>query len=143
VSHVQIVSPRPNPAAGSATYFRKCSYVGYDILKSYSGLAISLDVARMKQVSFKVMGSALELEIARLMVDALNLGDIKPEAIDPLAPLFREGLGLDSIDALELSLAISRRYGVQLRSDDQDNLRIFANLRSLSQYVAQQIADRR
>jgi acyl carrier protein len=97
----------------------------------------------MKQVSFKVMGSALELEIARLMVDALNLGDIKPEAIDPLAPLFREGLGLDSIDALELSLAISRRYGVQLRSDDQDNLRIFANLRSLSQYVAQRIADKR
>ena len=97
----------------------------------------------MKQVSFKVMGSALELEIARLMVDALNLGDIKPEAIDPLAPLFREGLGLDSIDALELSLAISRRYGVQLRSDDQDNLLIFTNLRSLSQYVAQQIADKR
>lgn len=96
----------------------------------------------MKQVSFKVMGSALELEIARLMVDALNLGDIKPETIDPLAPLFREGLGLDSIDVLELSLAISRRYGVQLRSDDQDNLRIFANLRSLSQYVAQQIADK-
>lgn len=51
--------------------------------------------------------------------------------------------GAGSIDALELSLAISRRYGVQLRSDDQDNLRIFANLRSLSQYVAQQIADKR
>jgi acyl carrier protein len=76
-----------------------------------------------------------ELELARLIVVALNLEDVKPEEIDPEAPLYGEGLGLDSIDVLEMSLAISKAYGVQLRSDDPDNDKIFRSLRSLSAYV--------
>ncbi|MGH8680499.1 MAG: phosphopantetheine-binding protein [Burkholderiales bacterium] len=76
-----------------------------------------------------------ELELARLVVTALNLEDLKPEEIDPEAPLYGGGLGLDSIDILEMSLAISKAYGVQLRSDDPDNDKIFRSLRSLSAYV--------
>jgi acyl carrier protein len=79
--------------------------------------------------------SADELELARLLVTALNLEDLKPDEIDPEAPLYGEGLGLDSIDILEMSLAISKAYGVQLRSDDPDNDKIFRSLRSLSAYV--------
>ena len=79
--------------------------------------------------------SADELELARLIVVALNLEDLKPDEIDPEAPLYGEGLGLDSIDILEMSLAISKAYGVQLRSDDPDNDKIFRSLRSLSAYV--------
>lgn len=77
----------------------------------------------------------LEKELAQLIVDALNLEDIKAEDIDPEDALFGEGLGLDSIDALELAMAISKKYGVKLRSDDKDNTEIFKSLRSLSQYV--------
>ena len=76
----------------------------------------------------------LESELARLIVSALTL-DTAPEAIDPAAPLFGDGLGLDSIDALELSLAIGKAYGVQLRSDDARNHQIFASLRALAAYV--------
>ena len=75
-----------------------------------------------------------ELELAQLMVTALNL-EINASEIDPVAPLYREGLGLDSIDILELSLAISKAYGVKLRSDDENNTRIFSSLRSLSSHV--------
>ncbi|WP_188903046.1 phosphopantetheine-binding protein [Caldovatus sediminis] len=76
----------------------------------------------------------LEAELARLIVEALHL-ETAPEEIDPEAPLFNEGLGLDSIDALEIALAISRRYGFQLRSDDERNHRIFASLRALAAHV--------
>jgi acyl carrier protein len=80
---------------------------------------------------------ALESEVAELMVDALNL-EIASAEIDPTEPLFtEEGLGLDSIDALELALAISTHYGFQLRSDDNENYRVFANLRSLSEHIEQ------
>ena len=79
--------------------------------------------------------SPLESEVSRLIVDTLNLDDVMPEEIDPDAPLFGEGLGLDSIDALELALAVSTNYGFQLRSDDSENTRIFASLRSLSQHI--------
>jgi len=75
-----------------------------------------------------------ELELAQLMVTALNL-EINASEIDPVAPLYREGLGLDSIDILELSLAISKAYGVKLRSDDENNTRIFSSLRSLSSHI--------
>lgn len=78
-----------------------------------------------------------ELEVARLLVETLHLEGIAPEEIEPEAPLFGEGLGLDSIDALELALAIAKTYGFQLRSDDQQNRRIFASLRALSQHIAQ------
>lgn len=79
--------------------------------------------------------SELELEVAHTIVDALNLDDVRAEDIDPEEPLFRDGLGLDSIDALEIALAISMKYGFQIRSDDNDTSRIFASLRSLSQHV--------
>lgn len=74
--------------------------------------------------------SPLEAEVAGLIVQTLNL-KVDPGTIDPCAPLFGEGLGLDSIDALELALAIAQRYGYQLRSDDPDNVKIFSSLRSL------------
>jgi acyl carrier protein len=79
--------------------------------------------------------SALEVEVAHVIVDALNLEDVRAEDIDSEEPLFRDGLGLDSIDALEIALAISTKYGFQIRSGDDDNSRIFTSLRSLSQHV--------
>jgi len=81
--------------------------------------------------------TAEETELATLLVESLNLEDVAPEAIDPEAPLFNAGLGLDSIDALELALAISKRYGFQLRSDNDENRRIFASLRALTEHVQQ------
>jgi len=72
-----------------------------------------------------------EAELARLIVKTLNL-DIPGSEIDPEAPLFGDGLGLDSIDVLEIALAISQTYGVQLRSDDENNAQIFQSLRSLN-----------
>jgi acyl carrier protein len=77
----------------------------------------------------------LQREVAALLVEALNL-DIAAESIDPAAPLYGEGLGLDSIDILEIALVISQRYGFQLRSDDQDNARIFTSLASLADHIA-------
>lgn len=82
-----------------------------------------------------------ERELADLLVESLNLEDVAAADIDPEAPLFNSGLGLDSIDALELSLAISKRYGFQLRSDNDDNQRIFASLRALSEHIQQHKAD--
>lgn len=79
--------------------------------------------------------TAEERELAQLLVESLNLEEVDPDQIDPDAPLFNTGLGLDSIDALELALAIGKTYGVQLRSDDDDNQRIFASLRALSAHV--------
>lgn len=78
--------------------------------------------------------STLELELAQLFVDALNL-ETTAEAIDPQAPLFGDGLGLDSIDILEIALVVSKRYGLQLRADDKNNLRIFSSLRSLAGHI--------
>ncbi|SHM49433.1 phosphopantetheine-binding protein [Rhizobacter sp. OV335] len=74
-------------------------------------------------------------EVGTLLVESLNL-EIAPGAIDPDAPLYGEGLGLDSIDILELALVVSKRYGFQLRSGDEDNLRIFSSLRSLAGHIA-------
>ncbi len=76
-----------------------------------------------------------ERELADLLVESLNLDGVDAAGIDPEAPLFNAGLGLDSIDALELALAISKQYGFQLRSDNDDNRRIFASLRALSEHV--------
>jgi acyl carrier protein len=76
-----------------------------------------------------------ERELAELIINAVNLEGVAPGDVDPEAPLFGAGLGLDSIDALELALEISKQYGFQLRSDDEENRRIFASLRSLSDYI--------
>jgi acyl carrier protein len=78
--------------------------------------------------------AALELEVAQLIVSALNL-ETPGQEIDPQAPLYGEGLGLDSIDILEIALVVSKRYGFELRSDDENNQRIFGSLRSLSQHI--------
>ncbi|MEW6703972.1 MAG: phosphopantetheine-binding protein [Pseudomonadota bacterium] len=77
----------------------------------------------------------LEQELADVLVKALNL-EVAPSEIDPTAPLYGEGLGLDSIDILELALEVSQRYGFNLRSDDENNVRIFSSLRSLAAHVA-------
>ena len=76
-----------------------------------------------------------ENEMARLIVEALNIDDMEAEAIAPEAPLFGDGLGLDSIDALELSLEIANRYGVHLSADDENNPVIFQSLRALTAHV--------
>jgi acyl carrier protein len=78
--------------------------------------------------------AALQSEIAQLMVDALNL-DLQAADIDPDAPLYGQGLGLDSIDILEVALVVSKRYGLQLKADSADNHRIFSSLRNLTDYV--------
>lgn len=75
-----------------------------------------------------------ERELAELIVAALNL-EIGADEIDPQAPLYREGLGLDSIDILEIALAVSKKYGFQLRSDDSDNVKTFSSLRNLNEHV--------
>ncbi|MDZ7805011.1 phosphopantetheine-binding protein [Thiohalophilus sp.] len=76
-----------------------------------------------------------ENEIAGLIIESLNLEDMEVEDINPEEPLFNEGLGLDSIDALELSVALSRKYGINLRADNPDIQNIFSSLRMLASYV--------
>ena len=76
-----------------------------------------------------------ELNMANVLVDALNLEDIEPEEINPEEPLFEGGLELDSIDALEIAVAISQAYGVKLKAEDESTREAFATLRSLTQYV--------
>lgn len=78
--------------------------------------------------------SASERALAAMIVSVLQL-EVEPAAIEPEARLFVDGLGLDSIDALELALAISRAHGFELRSDDQRNQQIFASLRSLAAHI--------
>ena len=78
---------------------------------------------------------ALVQELAQEMVQALNL-DVTADEIDPKAPLYGDGLGLDSIDILEVALVVSRKYGFQLRANDEGNVRIFSSLESLARHVA-------
>lgn len=85
--------------------------------------------------------SSNEREVAELIIDALNLEDVTPEEIDPAAPLFGDGLGLDSIDVLELAMAISKRYGFQLRSDNPNNKQIFSSLCALTDYIQEHRQD--
>ncbi len=77
-----------------------------------------------------------EIEVAQLIVTTLNL-DMAPSAIDPTAALYEEGLGLDSIDILEVALAVSKAFGVKLQADDTNNVTIFRSLRSLNDYIRQ------
>jgi acyl carrier protein len=79
--------------------------------------------------------SDFEREIAQLIVTSLNL-DVLPDQIAPLDPLYGDGLGLDSIDVLEVVLAVSKQYGFQMRSDEPDNANIFSSLRSLAAHIA-------
>lgn len=79
-----------------------------------------------------------EKEVAELILESLNLEDISASDIDPEAALFNEGLGLDSIDALELAMAITQKYGFQLKSDDSNNAKIFSSLRNLTNHIEAQ-----
>lgn len=81
--------------------------------------------------------SDFEKEVAELIVEVLNLEDVEADDIEPDAPLFGDGLALDSIDALELALAITQKYSVQLKADDANVKEVFSSLRSLSAYVAE------
>lgn len=78
----------------------------------------------------------LQHEVASLIVEALNL-DVAPGDINPEDPLYGDGLGLDSIDILEVALVVSKRYGLQLRADSEDNHRIFSSLRHLVEYISE------
>lgn len=81
--------------------------------------------------------AALMLEVAELVVSSLNLETAAAD-IQPDEPLYGDGLGLDSIDILEIALVVSKRFGLQLRADHEDNTAIFQSLRSLSDHIAQQ-----
>jgi len=78
--------------------------------------------------------ASLEREIAAMIVSGLNL-EIAPDQIQPEDALYGDGLGLDSIDILEVALLISKRFGIQLKADSEDNFRIFGSLRSLTNYI--------
>ena len=80
----------------------------------------------------------LENDLKRLIVEALLLEDVTVEQIDRDMPLFGEGLGLDSIDALELGMAIHRKYGVEIKADDERNQHVFRSVRSLAEFVGNQ-----
>ena len=80
-----------------------------------------------------------EAEVAELIVSALNL-EVEPRDIKPEAPLFYDGLGLDSIDALEMAMELSKKYGIEVRSDSSDNGEIFSSLRSLTNHVMERRA---
>lgn len=79
---------------------------------------------------------ALLREIAGLIVTALNL-EVAADEIDPKAPLYKEGLGLDSIDILEVALVVSKKYGFKLKEDDQENVKVFRSLENLAAHVAE------
>lgn len=90
----------------------------------------------MTDSSRKNADQALVDELANLIVDALNL-EVGASDIDADAPLFGQGLGLDSIDILEIAMMVSKRYGFALRSDDENNTQIFSSLRHLAQHIAE------
>jgi acyl carrier protein len=80
----------------------------------------------------------LEQDIARLIIDTLNLEHLTPADIPPRQPLFGQGLGLDSVDALELALALQKTYGVRIESDVKDARQHFASVASLAAFIADQ-----
>lgn len=80
--------------------------------------------------------TALERDVAAMIVSALNL-EVSPEDIQPEAALYGEGLGLDSIDILEIALVVSKSFGIQLKADSDDNFQIFSSLRSLTAYIVE------
>ncbi|MES2935557.1 MAG: phosphopantetheine-binding protein [Pseudomonadota bacterium] len=80
---------------------------------------------------------ALEQEITMMIIEVLNLEDHKPEDIDPAAALFGDGLGLDSIDALELGLALQKRYSISMSADSAETRSHFASVRSLAKFVSE------
>jgi len=88
-----------------------------------------------KQEPIAASAADFQREIAELMIESLNL-EVTADQIAPDAALYGEGLGLDSIDVLEVALVVSKRYGLQLRADSADNRHIFSSLRSLANHIA-------
>lgn len=86
----------------------------------------------------KAPPAALVREIKELIIEALMLQDMTPEDIDEQAPLLVEGLGLDSIDVLEMAMAINKRYGVKTKADDAQNRHIFASVHNLATFIHEQ-----
>lgn len=82
------------------------------------------------------MSDELRHEVKQLIVEALLLEEVRPEEIVDDAPLFGEGLGLDSIDALELAIAVDRRYGVKIEAEDERNREIFRSVATLAAHIA-------
>jgi acyl carrier protein len=95
---------------------------------------MSDNVTQLRQPASPAQVAELTGEVSGLIVEALNL-DIAPAEINPDQPLYGEGLGLDSIDILEIALVVSKQYGVQLRADSKENERIFGSLRHLVDYI--------
>ena len=95
------------------------------------------DNASLLQQSAPQPETGLQQELATLLVQSLNL-DVVAAEIDPDVPLYGTGLGLDSIDILEVALIVSKQYGVQLRADAEENQQIFRSLRHLAEYIAAQ-----
>ena len=93
------------------------------------------DKASLMQKPAPLTEVGLQRQLAALFVQALNL-EVQPQDIDPDAPLYGEGLGLDSIDILEVALLVSKQYGIQLRADSQENQQIFRSLWHLAKYIA-------
>jgi len=86
------------------------------------------------------MSENLEKQLKEVIVESLMLEDVKPEEIDSEEALFVDGLGLDSIDALELAIAIDKKFGVRIKPDDEDTRKVFASVRSLAGYLESQLA---
>jgi acyl carrier protein len=86
------------------------------------------------------MTNDLEKQIKEVIVESLMLEDVRPEEIDSDEALFVEGLGLDSIDALELAIAIDKKFGVRIKPDDEDTRKVFKNVKSLAEFVSAQMA---
>jgi acyl carrier protein len=93
------------------------------------------DKASLMQQPAPLTDVGLQREIAALFVQALNL-EVQPQDIDPEAPLYGEGLGLDSIDILEVALIVSKQYGIHLRADASENQQTFRSLRHLAEFIA-------
>jgi acyl carrier protein len=93
------------------------------------------DKASLMQTPAPLPSIGLQRELATLFVQALNL-EVEPQDIDPEGPLYGEGLGLDSIDILEVALIVSKQYGIQLRADSHENQQTFRSLRHLAEYIA-------
>jgi acyl carrier protein len=86
------------------------------------------------------MNQDLEKQLKEVIVESLMLEDVSPDDIDSEEALFVEGLGLDSIDALELAIAIDKKFGVRIKPDDEDTQKVFASVRSLATYLEGQMA---
>lgn len=80
---------------------------------------------------------ALVRELKELLIEGLHLEDLTTDDIDPDGPLFGDGLGLDSIDALEIAVLLDKQYGVRITSGDERNIEIFTTLNSLAKFVAE------